>query len=261
MLKILMSIIVGFVNLVTPSISKNNFVINYENKNSINLLIVEEAFENSFHNKPAHLINENFRIKTHLTYVENKLRKKVNLNLNSQQINRRNLMLYLLKEYISIGKFPQNYDYKNERKPTFLDKNGNICAVGYLILKTSGSNLVNEINKEFKYSYIYEMNNNNLNSWVSNSGLTIDELQMIQPNYGDIPLIPFIVTLGTIFIIGTVIVIIGISSTENSSKENKYKENKMNLSLIDFENTQRNDLFLENSDLKMNTFSYSIIKF
>ena len=92
-------------------------------------------------------------------------------------------MLNLLAEYIQIGRFPGNHDYPDQRRPNFLDKNGNICAVGYLVRKTSGEKLVKQINEKFQYATINEMHDPDLLNWALNSGLTLEKLATIQPMY------------------------------------------------------------------------------
>jgi len=62
-----------------------------------------------------------------------------------------------------------------------------ICAVGYLIEKTAGRHVAEEINSKFKYDYLLAMNDETVDNWIMTSGLTKEECAMIQPTYGPAP--------------------------------------------------------------------------
>jgi hypothetical protein len=79
-------------------------------------------------------------------------------------------------------------DYPNERKPCFRDRNGNICAVGYLVDETGNSSLVDDIEREQNYDYIFDIESAELAEWVAESGLSNEECAMIQPTYGYQPI-------------------------------------------------------------------------
>ncbi|MCD6012725.1 MAG: hypothetical protein K0Q79_2587 [Flavipsychrobacter sp.] len=97
---------------------------------------------------------------------------------------KRTHILNLLHEYSAAAKFPANYDHPEERRPCFIDRNGNICAVGYLVEQTAGRPLAEKINKQHQYDKIADMKTPELLAWVENSGLTKEECAMIQPQYG-----------------------------------------------------------------------------
>ncbi|MCI5055347.1 MAG: hypothetical protein MRY83_04515 [Flavobacteriales bacterium] len=71
--------------------------------------------------------DENQRITVHLKYVLKRLKSK-----NNPASSNRQRILSILEEYIKQQKFPKNTQY-TERRPCFIDDNGTICAVGYLI--------------------------------------------------------------------------------------------------------------------------------
>ena len=96
-------------------------------------------------------------------------------------------MLQLLHEYWNAGVFPNNYDYPGERRPCFIDRNGNICAVGYLIEMTAGRETAETINERHQYDYIADMNEESVKNWAEEYGLTLEECAMIQPAYGGWP--------------------------------------------------------------------------
>jgi hypothetical protein len=160
------------------SVSSNNAFYD-----SINSIIGNESFINKFGKNPDINTDEKLRIKTHLEYAEKILRNKNVSNLPENLKSQRIKNLNLLHKYWQREKFPKNYDIKNSRKPCFIDKDGTICAVGYLVQQTEGNKLANEINSKFKYSLISEMKDQKLLNWVKKSGLTLEEVATIQPNY------------------------------------------------------------------------------
>ncbi|WP_296622825.1 hypothetical protein [Marivirga sp.] len=151
---------------------------------TVNPVIGDISFLETFENLPTKETKEDLRIKTHLKYVEKVLRSKDVSNFTNEQQENRLKMLDLLKEYWTAGVFPGNYDYPEQRKPCFIDKNGNICAVGYLIEQTAGRKIAEEINTNFKYEYLLAMNDQTVDSWIQSSGLSKEECAMIQPQYG-----------------------------------------------------------------------------
>ena len=104
-------------------------------------------------------------------------------SLTKEQKSNRLKMLDLLHMYWTKGIFPKNYDYPGRRIPCFIDKDGNICAVGYLIAQTAGREVAERINAKFKYDYLLEMNDKTIDAWVEASGLSKVECAMIQPSY------------------------------------------------------------------------------
>jgi len=157
------------------------------NDQTINSLLGDISFINKFGQKPTATTNEDLRIKTHLEYVENLLRQKDVSNLTVKQKENREYLLDLLHDYWTAGIFPRNYDYANKRVPCFIDKDGRICAVGYLIEQTAGRQVAEIINTEHKYKKLLSMNDSLVYNWVAVSGLTKEECAMIQPAYGTPP--------------------------------------------------------------------------
>ncbi len=151
---------------------------------TINPIIGDISFIEKFGHRPDVTTDEDLRIRTHLEYVENFLRKKNIPDLSPELLQKRKQLLNLLHNYRTAECFPRNYDYQNERKPCFIDKDNKICAVGYLIEKTAGRPIAEDINSKHKYDRLLEMNDNMVDSWIKNSGLTKEECAMIQPTYG-----------------------------------------------------------------------------
>ena len=149
----------------------------------INAIIGDISFIEKFGTKPTRQTNENLRIKTHLEYVENLLRQKdVSILKKKQSVNRRK-MIQLLNDYHNAAVFPKNVDFADKRIPCFIDLDGRICAVGYLIEQTAGRAVAEEINEKYKYEYLLAMNGETIEKWIESSGLTKEECAMIQPTY------------------------------------------------------------------------------
>ncbi len=157
------------------------------NNQTINPLLGDISFVSKFGHQPNKNTDENSRIKTHLEYIESLLRKKDVSGLPQHLKQNRLHLLNLLHNYWIAGVFPRNYDYKQCRKPCFIDKDNRICAVGYLIEKTAGRKTAEYINNKHKNDEVLVMNDKTVNNWIANSGLTKEECAMIQPNYGPAP--------------------------------------------------------------------------
>ena len=151
--------------------------------NSVNLIIGDLSYQSKFGYTPNAQVDQNLRIKTHLEYVENLLRKKNTSNLSLELQAKRSKILDLLNQYWANGLFPRNYDYADERKPCFMDKDGTICAVGYLIEQTTNRQVAEDINRKFKYHEILAINAPVFDNWISAHGITKMECAMIQPTY------------------------------------------------------------------------------
>lgn len=154
-----------------------------ETDQRINAIIGDISFIEKFGTEPTRETNENLRIKTHLAYVENLLRKKDVSTLTKEQSKNRQKMLRLLNEYRNAAVFPKNVDFIDKRMPCFIDQDGRICAVGYLIEQTAGRKVAEEINDKYKYENLLAMRGGTIENWIESSGLTKEECAMIQPTY------------------------------------------------------------------------------
>jgi hypothetical protein len=150
----------------------------------VNSMIGDISYVKKFGHLPAPGADENERIKTHLEYAEMLLRRTETSYLDSETQLKRRKLLDHLHDYWVAGIFPKNYERKDERSPCFIDKDGNICAVGYLVEKSAGRHVAENINKEFQYSEIAVMNSSALNNWIALNGITKEEAAIIQPSYG-----------------------------------------------------------------------------
>lgn len=154
---------------------------------TVNAVIGDISFIEVLGRQPTNESSETLRLQTHLKYVEKLLRSKDVASLTKEQKANRFEMLDLLNEYWTAAVFPKNYDYPGQRVPCFIDKDGNVCAVGFLIEQTAGRQITEEINAKFKYEYLLAMNDQTIDSWIQSSGFTKEECAMIQPTYGPYP--------------------------------------------------------------------------
>ena len=155
-----------------------------EKEQTINPVLGDISFLAKYGYQPDATTDEQLRIVTHFEYVENLLRQKdVSCLSPALQQNRAHL-IDLFHEYKLAGKFPRNYDYDDQRRPCFIDKDNTICAVGYLVEQTAGRQAAEDINARFKYDDLLDMHDALVDNWVAQSGLTKEEVAMIQPTYG-----------------------------------------------------------------------------
>lgn len=159
----------------------------HQKTQEVNAILHDESYLAMFGSLPSTATNEQERIKIHLSYVEQLLRTSSALTLNKNQKVRRSFILDILHQYLIAGNFPTNRDYPDERKPCFIDADGNICAVGYLIEQTKGRELAELINAKHQYEFLLDMKEPVIEEWASEFGLSLKECAMIQPTYGPPP--------------------------------------------------------------------------
>lgn len=150
--------------------------------NSVNTILGDISYEKEFGFEPHALASEETRIKTHLQYVINILEHTAIKHLNADQVRNRKNIISLLKGYTEAGQFPKNHHYKN-RRPVFIDRDGNLCAVGYLIARTEGLEAAKQINQHHKFDYIQDIDPKLIDGWLAENGITKTEAAMIQPAY------------------------------------------------------------------------------
>ena len=148
----------------------------------INAVIGNKSFRAFYGREPNINDDEDLRIATHLAYVEALLRSRDVSHLSTDLQRARNRNLSALRIYRLQGEFPRNYD-RPGRRPCFIDRDGRICAVGYLVEQTAGRDVAEGVNRTYKYSYIKDIEGADLAAWLAGSGLTREEAAMIQPEY------------------------------------------------------------------------------
>lgn len=132
--------------------------------------------------------NEVERIQCHFTEVINVLKNRNVDNLSKDQRIAREAIIDQLSEYMAQGNFPKNLHF-NERTPVFKDQEHTSCAVAYLMEKSGHNELVEDIISNLNFSLIKDIaiEINGVDTWAKNSGLLLEELNLIQPSYPSYP--------------------------------------------------------------------------
>ena len=123
------------------------------------------------------------RIQRHLAAVEAALRARPTTHLSAAQAAARAASLDWLHAYWTAGEFPRNSHHLGERRPYFVDDAGRACAVADLIVQSGHGALADRVRAEHNFDRIAEMRSEGLVRWAHDSGLTVDELALIQPGY------------------------------------------------------------------------------
>ena len=122
------------------------------------------------------------RIGAHLRAVERVLRRRDTSVMAPSLQRRRAEMLDRLADYTRRGAFPRNRSGRL-LSPVFVDSDGRECAVAHLI--GSDVDLVAEISGSHNLATIRELPHPALGRWQRESGLSVGELALIQPQYVD----------------------------------------------------------------------------
>lgn len=133
--------------------------------------------------KPAMPLTEQQLVQLHLGETEILLRRRNVSGLSKALQQSRLKNLGILHQYMLAGQFPKN-NLHSGRQPYFIDAEGTYCAVGYLMKMTGADNMARQISSTQNYNYLINIQNPALMDWVAGSGLTFDELALIQPGYG-----------------------------------------------------------------------------
>lgn len=142
----------------------------------------DDSFVARFGRLPVAADSELLRMRVHLKYVRQQL---VSRQATAPELEaRRALLLGYLDEYIAKGTTPVN-THVPWRNPVFIDARGTICAVGYLIERSSGRALAERIAAKHRLDYLEDIvaAMPEVSAWVASSGFTLTELASIQPGY------------------------------------------------------------------------------
>ena len=151
----------------------------------VNAVIGNESYRATFGEAPKAGTSEQLRLRTHLAYVEGLLRARDVSHLTPAQRERRIRLLDQLRAYRKRGVFPQN-TYQRGRTPVFIDAQGRLCAVGFLIAQSAGREAAERINERYRLDRIADMDAPAVEKWAERHGFTLRELAMIQPMYCDL---------------------------------------------------------------------------
>ncbi|QDV42368.1 Ankyrin repeat protein [Stieleria neptunia] len=121
-------------------------------------------------------------IQTHLQLVISQLQSADVSHLSDSQLEQRSAHLRTLQTYMQDGRFPLNV-LASDRRPVFIDPWGTHCAVGHLIATSGNTPLADTINREHQLDFLRDIKTEGLSQWQHASGLSLDELALIQPTY------------------------------------------------------------------------------
>jgi hypothetical protein len=150
----------------------------------INAVLGDASFLAAFGRLPDARTDDRLRIRTHLRWVRHRLEAAPDGHLPAGLRSARARNLERLARYIEEGRFPRNPRMVRERRPNFIDDEGRICAVGYLVRADLGTAAVEAIRRAHQYSFLLDMDSALLDAWQRSSGLSLLELASIQPGYG-----------------------------------------------------------------------------
>ncbi len=122
------------------------------------------------------------RIRKHLLRVEGILRDRDASDLSPPLRKRRAAHLNRLHDYAEDGVFPRN-DRLPALAPFFIDSMDRACAVADLMIHSGAEELARAVSRQHNNSFVGEIDTAGVASWVAESGLTGEELAMIQPCY------------------------------------------------------------------------------
>ena len=122
------------------------------------------------------------RMATHLAHVRAWLAARP--PTRPELAGRRAELLGYLDDYRARGVIPRNA-HLPWRTPVFIDDDGAICAVGYLIERASGRALAEQIAAAHRYDLLEDIAAAmpEVAAWIDGSGFTLEELASIQPAY------------------------------------------------------------------------------
>lgn len=173
---------------IAATLSALLFALTLHANDSINAIIGDQSISEIVFVR-NYMPDDRTRIELHLAFVERELRKKDVSHLSETARQNRLLRLNELNEYWKTGIFPHpvNPDksrYTDNRRPCFIDQDGRVCAVGYLVEQSAGREVAESINVKHKFEYLLNMNDPVIDQWAEENGFTLKELAMIQPTYG-----------------------------------------------------------------------------
>jgi hypothetical protein len=152
----------------------------------MNPVVGDAALLEKYGTRTPEAVSEGEKIATHLEYALRSLEQA------HEPHDKRLDLLLELESFIADGIFPQlEASFRSEseeRAPCFIDSSGSACAVAYLMLSTGHSDLALRIAQKHRHSTIAEIAADatfsaEFTAWQEQSGLSLAELQLIQPTY------------------------------------------------------------------------------
>lgn len=148
----------------------------------INAIVGDTSYVEAHGAPPDASVAEIDRIRTHLSFVEAMLRQRDVSSWPLARQRARAINLDRLQDYWLAGQFPEGAA-TTARRPRFMDDDGRICAVGYLVEQSVGLGVATALNERYEHDLIEDMDSPHLHQWAADSGFTLRELATIQPQY------------------------------------------------------------------------------
>jgi hypothetical protein len=127
-------------------------------------------------------------VQSHFRAVLQLLRAKPARGLDPAQREVRRLLLDELEAYAARGVFPQNRSFPGERRPTFIDIDGTLCAVAHLMDLSGESALARSIAARANFASVGELvDDPRVVTWLRTAGFIPEEIALVQPSYCDVP--------------------------------------------------------------------------
>lgn len=125
------------------------------------------------------------RVRAHLLAAEQFLRSRDVSGLSREQRERRSANIDALAEYRARGRFPRNGEYPGRRVPYFMDSEGTLGALSYLMDRSGERDLVIRVAATHNNAYVGELAGDaDVMSWLAREGLTLEDAARIQPMHG-----------------------------------------------------------------------------
>ncbi len=126
---------------------------------------------------------EHDRLDAHFDWVLTLLRAQRVEEWPAERRAARAQTLGRLERYKALGRFPRNTARRDRMAPAFIDLDGTTCAVAHLLLTSGRSEFAAALHREMNLAYVAEMPAGELAAWAHEAGLTVEEVQLIQPDY------------------------------------------------------------------------------
>jgi hypothetical protein len=119
---------------------------------------------------------------THLSMVLPILKSNSIAELSNSQLKSRLHLIELLNQYRQTKRFPKN-TYLPKRVPVFIDQHQTHCAVAFLMQQSGYEKLALQIAADNNFAWVKDITTKGVLEWQLQSGLTLEELKLIQGAY------------------------------------------------------------------------------
>lgn len=124
------------------------------------------------------------RLDAHFRRVLRKLHREPPPGLGRAQRRARGRHLDELERYRRARTFPKNRSFPGLMVPIFIDDAGTRCAMGHLIERGGGADLVHHVARTRNFARVHALAGiPELVDWLERNGLTLDEAALVQPSY------------------------------------------------------------------------------